>query len=270
MKNLLGLSSGFFVEPTKDKWRAAVKAGLTEAELAFEWKLQDGDAFEKAKRDYVLLTESGVNISSCHLPFGAQRDISALDEPRCGGAMIYTKKLLDWIASKNIGMAVIHQSFEPIGEAERPARLAKAAENLRELGRYAKERGIVLAAEDLPRTCLGNCADEMLALTDNGRSASICFDVNHLLNESQKDFYEKTAPYVVTTHLSDYDGIDERHWLPGDGCIDWRGLARMFEARGYTGRYIFELHETEAYAPKLGRGFSPAELAERFQRLTKA
>ena len=102
----------------------------------------------------------------------------------------------------------------------------------------------------------------MLILTDNGKNASMCFDVNHLLIESHKDFYEKVAPYVVTTHLSDYDRIDERHWFPGGGCIDWAELIRLFEKHNYTGRYMFEIIESD-------KPFVPAELVKRFNSIIK-
>ena len=38
-------------------------------------------------------------------------------------------------------------------------------------------------------------------------------------------------PDVVTCHLHDNDGSDDRHWLPGEGTIDWpRLLARLEKA----------------------------------------
>ncbi|MCL2159244.1 MAG: sugar phosphate isomerase/epimerase [Oscillospiraceae bacterium] len=267
MKNLLGLTGGFFKEPTKEKWQAAVAAGLTEVEIGFDWQLPDDEACKKAAKNYMLLVESGANVSSCHLPFGNLHDISTLDEPSCLVAMEYMKRLLDWSASKNINIAVIHASFEPIKDDERPLRLAKAAKSIKELGEYAKERNIALAVENLPRTCLGNCASDMLALCKNGESASMCFDVNHLLIESHRDFYGKVAPYVITTHISDYDKLDEKHWFLGEGAIDWAELAGLFEKYDYAGRYIFELNETSS--PNLNRAFSPLELVERFEYLTK-
>ena len=266
MKRLFGVASGFFAEPTSEKWRSAVEAGLTEAELGFSYGLSDGDMAEKAERDYKMLVGSGVSVSSCHLPFVGY-DISSLDEPARSNAVAALKNFIGWSADRNIKMAILHASFEPISPEERPMRLEKSAENIRELGRYANERGVVLAVENLPRTCIGNCSDEMLFLTDSGKNAAICFDVNHLLIETHAEFYEKVAPYAVTTHLSDYDRIDERHWIPGDGCIDWGELGQLFEKRNYAGRYIFEIDENSS--PKLCRAFSPAELIERFKKIIK-
>ena len=258
MDNKLGVASSFFKEPMYEKWQSAVKAGITECELGFKWELSEGGTFTKAQNLYNMLIDSGVNVSSCHLPFGHMSDISALDEATRTTALGYYRAILDWIAATKIGIAVIHASYEPIQYNERPTRLATAIDSIKTLGVYAKSRGISLAVENLPRTCLGNCADDMLLLTDNGKNASICFDANHLLIETHDVFYEKVAPYVVTTHLSDYDRTDEKHWFPGDGCIDWTTLFVSFKKHGYTGRFVFEINETSS--PKLNRIFTPSEL----------
>ncbi|GHU15658.1 hypothetical protein FACS1894163_03210 [Spirochaetia bacterium] len=50
-----------------------------------------------------------------------------------------------------------------------------------------------------------------------------------------------------------------------DGCIDWKELIDLFTKADYQGRYIFEINENAS--PKLGRPFSPAELAEHFAAL---
>jgi sugar phosphate isomerase/epimerase len=266
LENLLGLYSRFFKEPTVEKWRSVVKAGIGEAELSVRFT-QCGSAgkyIEIAKEYFKMLTEGGLHVSSIHLPFGPELDVSS---PEKGDAVVKDmESILDWAMEKKIGIAVIHPSFEPIDLRDRPARLTKAVESIKTLGDYAETKHIILAVEDLPRTCLGNCAEEMLILTGNGQNASICFDVNHLLLESHKNFFTKTAPYIVTTHFSDYDRIDERHWLVGDGCIDWVELIGLFEKCNYKGRYVFELDETSS--PKLGRSFSPIELVERFNNLT--
>lgn len=244
-----------------------VKAGISEAELSVRFT-RYGSAekyLEIAGEYFKTLTEGGLHVSSVHLPFGPELDVSS---PEKGDAAVKDmENILDWATGKKIGIAVIHASFEPIDPLDRPARLARAVESIKTLGACAKAGGITLAVEDLPRTCLGNRAEEILILTGGGRNASICFDVNHLLLESHRDFLIKTAPYIVTTHFSDYDMVDERHWLVGDGCIDWAELIGLLENYGYKGRYVFELDETSS--PKLGRPFSPAELVERFNRITR-
>jgi sugar phosphate isomerase/epimerase len=37
---------------------------------------------------------------------------------------------------------------------------------------------------------------------------------------------------LLTTHLSDNDGAADRHWPPGEGVVDWPGLAAEPSLRG--------------------------------------
>ena len=255
MKHALGLASSFFKEPTVEKWRAALAAGFTDAELGFPWILPPDEMFGDARRNYEMLREAGVRVSSAHLPFGPWWEPSHPDAARRGCAVERFKGLLDWIGAQGIPMAVLHASFEPIPPGERPARLEAAKASVAALGAYAKERGVALAVENLPRSCLGNTAAETLALAEG--AAGICFDVNHLLLETHADFLAAAGPRIITTHFSDYDFEDERHWFPGAGKIDWPALLLGLEATGYTGRFIFELGENGT--PTVGR-FTPADL----------
>ena len=39
----------------------------------------------------------------------------------------------------------------------------------------------------------------------------------------------------------DYDYIDERHWLPGEGDIPWYDLYKTLLEVGYTGAWMYEI-----------------------------
>ena len=49
----------------------------------------------------------------------------------------------------------------------------------------------------------------------------VCFDSNHLLQEQGDSFILAVGDKIVTTHISDYDFVNERHLLPGELDIDW-------------------------------------------------
>jgi sugar phosphate isomerase/epimerase len=263
MTNKLGLRSIFFGNPTVEKWRSAREAGFTDVEINIDVQLarDPGKYFEECEKQYQILIEAGITVSSFHLPYGNFIDISGPSDEIALKGVALNKKILDWAAEKKIGIAVLHSSHKPGSQEERPVRIEYAKASIKILGDYARSLSIRLAVENLCPSYIGNCADEMLILTDYGKNASICFDVNHLFLESHQDFYEKVKPYCITVHMSDNDGKDEKHWLVGDGCLDWKELFRMFSSASYQGRFIFEVVETSS--PKLGRPFSPAELAER-------
>ena len=68
----------------------------------------------------------------------------------------------------------------------------------------------------------------------------ICVDVNHFLQESSEDGVLALGSRIVTTHISDHDYINERHWLPGEGKINWMALIAAFERIGYDGAFNYE------------------------------
>ena len=135
---------------------------------------------------------------------------------------------------------VIHASFEPVPEDERAQRLESCSESLIILSQEAERYGAQLAVECLPRTCLGNTAEEILMLIDGISGIGICCDVNHLLTETPEEFITKTGSQVTTLHISDYDGVDERHWLPGEGIINWSNVIESLVSTGYSGPFMFE------------------------------
>ena len=45
---------------------------------------------------------------------------------------------------------------------------------------------------------------------------------------------------IVTLHIADNDGKDERHWLPGNGVNDWIAISRALQQTGYRGLFLFE------------------------------
>ena len=187
------------------------------------------------------VVKSGMKVWSVHLPFSRALDLSQLDPKGREQAVAHQCRVIELAGSLGAQTLVVHGSAEPNEDSERAARLAASAESLEILNRAAGE--MRLAVENLPRTCIGRVAEEAVALA--GHCAGLCFDVNHLLMQSHADFLQLAAPKVITTHLSDYDGVDERHWLPGMGVVPFRLVRdRLLEA-GYTGPFLFELRTPE-------------------------
>ena len=66
--------------------------------------------------------------------------------------------------------------------------------------------------------------------------------MNHLLQETSEEFIVRVGSRITTLHISDYDGIDERHWLPGveKGVINWNNVVDSLVSIGYEGPFMFE------------------------------
>ena len=216
-----------------------VKSGVYGIEMSLGYavhRFADHKALKKFADGY------GVNICSIHLPFGNPKtfDISTLDNEirnRTVESQIENiKKGLD-IGVKTF---VVHPSSEPIDDSARAECMKRSKDALLRLADIAESGGAIIAVENLPRTCLGRTADEMLELTEDPR-LRICFDTNHLLLENHIEFIEKIAHKTVTLHVSDYDFLNERHWLPGEGKINWAEVYGALCKNGYNGVWMYEV-----------------------------
>ena len=185
---------------------------------------------------------NGVKIWSLHLPFGAgYYDISCDEKEKRNNAINKYAELINYVAEVGAGIAVLHPSFEPIKDSNRQDRLHLAIDALQILSDTAKKCGIKIAVENLPRTCLGRTSEEILKLISADESLGVCFDVNHLLLQSHKDFISEVGNKIITLHVSDYDFLDEQHWLPGKGKIDWKELIGLLKDIGYSGPFMNEV-----------------------------
>ena len=183
----------------------------------------------------------GVLLWSFHLPFFPFSSIDISRPDLAKGTVAYLAEMIKRAADIGMETFVIHASGEPIAEEERPARMDCACESLYTLAEIAASCGGRIAVENLPRTCLGRNSQDMLALVSVHDRLRICFDSNHLLGEDPFVFLRAVGKYVVTTHISDYDFTDEKHWLPGEGALDFHRIFTVLKEQGYAGPWLYEL-----------------------------
>ena len=109
-----------------------------------------------------------------------------------------------------------------------------------------EEAGTSLNIEYLPRTCLGNTPDELEEIVDGfpPDRIGICLDVNHASprTEMMPELIRRLGPRINSFHISDTDGVDECHWFPGFGIVDWP--ACMGEIRALTRDVLLILEVT--------------------------
>ena len=214
-------------------------AGINTIEISVgNTQLADALDFKEARR---LADKYGIELWSLHLPFLPFNVIDPSNPEIADYTVKYFCSFIDKATEIGIKTIVIHPSGEPIAESDRPMRLECAKKSLAALAEYAKARGAVIAVEDLPRTCLGRDSSDILELISAHPDLRVCFDTNHLLGESIADFIKKVGDKIITTHVSDYDEKNERHWLSGEGVIDWKALKDALIAIGYDGPWLYEL-----------------------------
>ena len=183
----------------------------------------------------------GLEIASIHLPIAPQHIYDVTHKYATVGAVPYQieliKRACEILKVKHI---VIHSGGEPLKEEERAERVERAGEKLPLLADVAEKYGADICIEVLPRTCLGRDSDEILAMLAYDDRLRVCLDTNHIFRESEVEFIRKIGKKIATTHISDRDDINERHWWPGEGLLDWVAILDALDEIGYEGDWIYE------------------------------
>lgn len=235
-----GLSVGLLAQQWTDDLPAQLAAaGVATVEIPYGW-LPEARTPAEIER---ALAQHGVQIATVHAPFGAEIDFSSHPEAVTAGIAVTTASL-ELAAALGASQVIVHTSYEPIAASERAARLARARKSLEELALVCERTGVRLAVEVLPRTCLGNTTAELLTLLNGLPTAQfgICIDTNHLMDRaaSLPDEVRLAGQRLTALHLSDYDGVDEKHWLPGQGVVAWQPFFTALAEVGYQGPYTYE------------------------------
>lgn len=188
-----------------------------------------------------LSVKHGIILWSLHLPFSPFSEIDISKRLLYKKTLKYYSELIKKASEIGINRFVVHPSGEPILERYRNNRINCAKESLNELAEIAAAYGSLILCENLPRTCLGRDSDEILELISVNDKLKIVFDTNHLFNEDYLEFIQKTGKKIESVHISDYDFLNERHWLPGEGKINWYEIYNELSLIGYKGPWLYEI-----------------------------
>ena len=245
MKRPLGVAVKTIAHPLTDEALAAIEASGLIRTLETNPVNFEGEGGAGLRERFMrLVCRKGIATPTFHGTFGTRQDLSSLDADARRGAVANVIGELSQARDLHAEIVILHPSYEPIPDAEREARKAALKVSLSEIEERLRRYGYRLALELLPRTCLGNTADELLEIVEDfGDEFGFCLDVNHLMGgiADIPDAVRKLAPRLYALHVSDYFGEDECHNMPGNGRIDWPALVRALDDAGYAGPFTYEL-----------------------------
>ncbi len=120
-------------------------------------------------------------------------------------------------------------------------------QSLKRVARLAGERGIRVALENLQRKTAPAFAD-VRALVELARrlgedNVGICLDTGHCLVSGLDPLQELDhgVSQLCSFHLHDNDGVEDLHWVPGKGPIDWPRFFDKLRAARYDGSFVLEI-----------------------------
>lgn len=241
----IALSSCFWgaanEENLKTMFKDCAESGIKAVEIS-TGGLQEAKALDWNKIKS-LADENGVELWSYHIPFYPFEviDPSFEDEEKRKETVRILTDLAKKASTAGVRNFVIHPSGEPNPDETRKARIAQAKKSFAEMAEAFAEFGGRPLVEDLPRSCLGNCSDDIAEIISADERIGVIFDTNHLLKQDNIEFIEAVGSRIVSTHVSDYDFVDEKHLLPGEGKIDWTALMQALDQVGYEGPILYEI-----------------------------
>ena len=225
----------------RDNLKKLKESGIDAVEVALGYSFAEILDYKTIAK---FAADADVKLWSSHLPFMPydKLDMSSLDNCLRNGTVDFYTELIKKIADVGIDKFVIHPSREPVAEDDSRAEYVKCAKDaFSRLADNAAREGAMIAVECLPRSCLGRTADEMLDIISANERLRVCFDSNHLMMDTNVNFIEKLAGKIVTVHISDFDFENERHWLPGEGKLEWQPIYKKLCEIGYSGPWLYEI-----------------------------
>ena len=192
---------------------------------------------------------AGLQCSLCAV-MGASRDPAHQDESIQRGGVAYLKHCIN--AAVTMGATrVAGPLYSAVGRTwqatpeQRKRDLERCARNLKEVARYAEDKGITLAVEPLNRfeTSFINLAEqavELVRMVDSPR-LGVMIDTFHA-NIEEKNVgkaIETAGPYLVHVHANEND-----RGTPGSGHVPWKEVAAALKKVNYNGALVIESFTT--------------------------
>ncbi len=196
-----------------------------------------------AKSIFKTAENQGVKIRSVHLPFAPFSffDPASEDKAVRDNFLKIQSELIKICSQSGAEIAVVHPSGEPYSPEKRNVHINYSLESIIRLNEIAENEGIILAVENLPRSCILRDVKEIEIFKKEIPDIHFVFDSNHSLIDSNAEIIKAMGEKIVALHISDYDFIDEKHLLPGKGKVNWQEISACLEEVNYNGTWNYEL-----------------------------
>lgn len=184
------------------------------------------DRVDLAALDDDVRTQSVATVASCFEPFAELGGFASILHP---------------------SGAVLHPSGGDMRAEDQELRIGAFRRSLDTLTARAEQLGIRLACENLqhkgqPRP-LCRMEDLRRVVDDYPSTVGICLDTGHANNNGldPADEARIAGERLIALHMQDTDALEDRHWPPGLGNIDWRRFGAALTEIGFNGAWTFEV-----------------------------
>jgi sugar phosphate isomerase/epimerase len=231
--NRFGIFSWYgFRSPLAERLRSIRAAGFHSTMLWWGDEL----AFNEHGPEEVveLARENGLVIENIHVPFGQANDLWSRDRDIRESIVDRHNAWIRQASDHGIPIVVMHASRGTNVAAPNAYGLLAVESLVRE----AEKSNVVLALENTSATYLLEYVLEKI----DSPNLRVCYDTSHAQLSGGHGFHlmRKLRDRISCFHISDNDGLEDRHSNIGEGVIDWDGFAEAFPGE-YSGALSVEV-----------------------------
>ena len=213
----LGLFSWYGYEsPVSQRLERIARAGFTSTML---WWGEEPLPGSEINADHLKkASDLGITVENIHVPFDDANWLWAADRDIHQAYFSRYQRYADCCARSGLSTMVMHVSKGHLVQAPN----AFGIDTMRRLATYCRKTGVSIAIENT-RT-VGLVAALLEAIEDG--NFGLCYDTSHgrLYEDSEFWLLKKFPHRLKCLHISDNDGVEDRHWNIGEGIIDWNAF----------------------------------------------
>jgi sugar phosphate isomerase/epimerase len=246
----ISVSTGFAERFNLDVYSAIELVSKTSIRTIELWSLYYGKKkhFDWSDKKVVediknFLKKHEIEVYSIHTPFSAEYEFPAEDRNVVSQLVKDTKDVIETAVMLGAKCVVVHPASKPdTSKNHVPQQIyQKRFDNtkivLEEIAEFVVKNNlsIKIALENqLPHIMFGYF-DELVELIEKinyKELFGICVDTSHAEMSYNTDLPQKLlsiTKYIISTHLSDTDGVTDAHLLPLEGKILWNKIVPVLE-----------------------------------------
>jgi len=241
----------YYWEPLKEVLEKIANAGYLNVEIWADKAHLDPIIAPDILMIKNLFRNLSLQVHSLHAPFSGV-NIAALDEEYRKCSLSLIKKSIEFCSELEGKIVVVHPHingvfFNPEDEMKIIGRIK---ESLNEIAIFAKKMGVKIAVENVPKLegwSFGSNVSKLWKLIEeiNNDNLGLCLDTGHFFvkgaNSNLSASILHCSKYLTALHIQDTDGKRDRHWLPGEGIIDWPKFFKTLKTVNYQGMLTLEI-----------------------------
>lgn len=257
----IGISTWiFFWRPLTEVLRDIAEAGYSKVEIWADKTHLDPRISPDLSALKDLLNSLHLKVHSLHAPFSGV-DIASLDEGQRKNSLELIKKTVESCSEIEGRIVIVHPGSHKVpGNDQSYLRaINKAEESLCTLAILAEKLGIKLAVENVPNIGERRIGSNMSELTKlvskiNNPHLGLCLDTGHVFvgrdnADLSRNVFE-CGRNLIALHIQDTDGKKDRHWLPGQGIINWAQFLKDLIFIDYRGTLTLEISGSPEFTEK--------------------